>query len=739
MECPFQVRGRIDSVTDQFFEERKQKIYRFMQDGLYVPMKQKEIAAVLQIPREERDELRKILEALTEEGKITVSKRGKYSLSKEIRLTGVFRANLKGFGFVTVEGEDEDIYIREDQTNGAMDKDTVEITLTRAGGGRHREGRVQKIVKRGTARVVGLFQMNPGKNYGFVLPDNQKLFHDIFIPAERSMGAVDGHKVVAELTFYGDEKRKPEGKIVEILGHVNDPGTDILSIVKAYDLPAEFPEKVLNQAARVAKPVSGADMAGRKDIRDWQMVTIDGEDAKDLDDAVSLVKEGDHYILGVHIADVANYVQENSALDREAYERGTSVYLVDRVIPMLPHTLSNGICSLNAGEDRLALSCIMKIDPAGHVIDHEIAETVIHVDRRMSYTAVNKILEDQDPEEREKYRELVPMFERMGELSHIIRERRKKRGSIDFDFPETKMILNEKGEPLELKPYERNTATRLIEDFMLLANETVAEDYYWQELPFLYRTHEAPDEEKIRALATFIHNFGYSMHVGNREIRPGEVQKLLTKVEGTPEEPLIARLALRSMKQARYTEENTGHFGLAANYYTHFTSPIRRYPDLQIHRIIKDHLRGRLNEKKMEHYRSILPEAAKHSSETERRAEEAERETIKLKKAEYMQKRIGKVYEGVISGITKWGMYVELPNTVEGLVHVVSMKDDHYEYDERSYELAGVHTGRRYRLGERIFVRVTGADRLQRTVDFEIAEEGEEDNGEKNRHETDRQ
>ncbi len=726
-------------MTDQLFEERKQKIYRFMQDVLYVPMRQKEIAAVLQIPREEREELRKILEALTEEGKITVSKRGKYSLNKEIRLTGIFRANLKGFGFVTVEGEDEDIYIREDQTNGAMDKDTVEIILTRAGSGRHREGRVRKIVKRGTARVVGLFQMNPGKNYGFVLPDNQKLFHDIFIPAERSMGAADGHKVVAELTFYGDGKKKPEGKIVEILGHVNDPGTDILSIVKAYDLPAEFPEKVLNQAVRVAKPVSPADMAGRKDIRDWQMVTIDGEDAKDLDDAVSLVKEGDHYILGVHIADVANYVQENSALDREAFERGTSVYLADRVIPMLPHTLSNGICSLNAGEDRLALSCIMKIDPAGRVTDHEIAETVIHVDRRMSYTAVNKILEDQDPTEREIYRELVPMFERMGELSHIIRERRKKRGSIDFDFPETKMILNEKGEPLELKPYERNTATRLIEDFMLLANETVAEDYYWQELPFLYRTHEAPDDEKIRALAIFIHNFGYSMHVGNREIRPGEVQKLLTKAEGTPEEPLIARLALRSMKQARYTEDNTGHFGLAAKYYTHFTSPIRRYPDLQIHRIIKDHLRGRMNEKKTEHYRSILPEVAKHSSETERRAEEAERETIKLKKAEYMQKRIGKVYEGVISGITKWGMYVELPNTVEGLVHVVSMKDDHYEYDERNYELAGVRTGRRYRLGERICVRVTGADRLQRTIDFEIAEEGEEDDGKENRHEADRQ
>ena len=736
MGCPFQVRGRIDSVTDQFFEERKQKIYRFMQDGLYVPMKQKEIAAVLQIPREERDELRKILEALTEEGKITVSKRGKYSLSKEIRLTGVFRANLKGFGFVTVEGEDEDIYIREDQTNGAMDKDTVEITLTRAGGGRHREGRVQKIVKRGTARVVGLFQMNPGKNYGFVLPDNQKLFHDIFIPAERSMGAVDGHKVVAELTFYGDEKRKPEGKIVEILGHVNDPGTDILSIVKAYDLPAEFPEKVLNQAARVAKPVSGADMAGRKDIRDWQMVTIDGEDAKDLDDAVSLVKEGDHYILGVHIADVANYVQENSALDREAYERGTSVYLVDRVIPMLPHTLSNGICSLNAGEDRLALSCIMKIDPAGHVIDHEIAETVIHVDRRMSYTAVNKILEDQDPEEREKYRELVPMFERMGELSHIIRERRKKRGSIDFDFPETKMILNEKGEPLELKPYERNTATRLIEDFMLLANETVAEDYYWQELPFLYRTHEQPDSEKIRALAIFINNFGYSMHVGQNEVRPKEIQKLLAKVEGSDEEALISRLALRSMKQARYSPENTGHFGLAANYYTHFTSPIRRYPDLQIHRIIKDSLRGRMNPEKIEHYEKILSEVAKASSELERRADEAERETVRLKKAQYMSRHVGEIYEGVISGLTRWGMYVELKNTVEGLIHVANMTDDHYDYDEGRCLMTGTRTGKTYRLGQRLAVRVIGADVFLRTVDFEIADEGELEDGKDNECET---
>ena len=722
---------------DQTFDKRKKVILDFISDDLYVPMKIKEIAAVLQIPREQRGELKEVLDVLVDEGKISLSKRGKYSKGTAVRLKGTFQANARGFGFVTPEDGTEDVFIPEENITGAFQGDEVEYIITAAPSGRRREGKIVRIISHGVARVVGLYEKS--KSFGFVRPDNQRYLKDIYIPAGKEKGAMTGHKVVVELTSYGGEHMKPEGEIVEIIGHVNDPGTDILSVVMDAGIPSEFSEKVLNQAVRVGKPVSEADRAGRKDLRNWLMVTIDGEDAKDLDDAVSLQIEKGNYILGVHIADVTNYVQENSALDREAYERGTSVYLVDRVIPMLPHTLSNGICSLNAGEDRLALSCIMKIDPAGHVIDHEIAETVIHVDRRMSYTAVNKILEDQDPEEREKYRELVPMFERMGELSHIIRERRKKRGSIDFDFPETKMILNEKGEPLELKPYERNTATRLIEDFMLLANETVAEDYYWQELPFLYRTHEAPDEEKIRALATFIHNFGYSMHVGNREIRPGEVQKLLTKVEGTPEEPLIARLALRSMKQARYTEENTGHFGLAANYYTHFTSPIRRYPDLQIHRIIKDHLRGRLNEKKMEHYRSILPEAAKHSSETERRAEEAERETIKLKKAEYMQKRIGKVYEGVISGITKWGMYVELPNTVEGLVHVVSMKDDHYEYDERSYELAGVHTGRRYRLGERIFVRVTGADRLQRTVDFEIAEEGEEDNGEKNRHETDRQ
>lgn len=714
---------------DKTFEKRKKVIYDLICDDLYTPMKFKELAMLLQVPKERRDELRQILEALESEGKIYLSKRGKYCRGEAKRLTGIFRASLKGFGFVVIEGEEQDIYIAEEDTNTAMDQDEVEVVITREPDGRSREGKIVRIVNRALTKVVGLYQVRKGKSYGFVIPDNQRLSSDIFVPVEYSKGAVDGHKVVVELTSYGDDRRSPEGKVVEIIGHINDPGTDILSIVKGYDLPLEFPEKVLNQAERVAKPVSEADRQGRQDLRDWQMVTIDGEDAKDLDDAVSIAREGDCYILGVHIADVTNYVQENSALDREAFKRGTSVYLVDRVIPMLPHTLSNGICSLNQGEDRLALSCIMKIDEKGRVVDHEIDETVIRVDQRMSYTSVKKILEDHDPKETKKYQELVPMFEEMSRLSKILREHRRIRGSIDFDFPETKMILDEKGRPLELQPYERNVATRMIEDFMLLANETVAEDYYWQELPFVYRTHEAPDEEKIRTLATFINNFGYSMHVGANEVRPKEIQKLLAKVEGSPQEAMISRLALRSMKQAKYTPENSGHFGLAAAYYTHFTSPIRRYPDLQIHRIIKDNIRGRMQEEKIVHYDKILPEVTKHASEMERRAEEAERETVKLKKVEYMQQHLGEIFEGVISSITKWGMYVELPNTVEGLVHVANMRDDHYEYDENRYELIGAHTNKVYKLGQRIWIQVTGADRLLRTIDFEIAEEGEEEDG----------
>ena len=668
------------------FEKRKKVIYDLICDDLYVPMKLKEIAMLLQIPREQRNELKEVLEALEADGKIYVSKKGKYVKGQPQYLKGIFQANLRGFGFVLREDE-EDVFIPEENINGAFQGDEVEFLITKSPEGRRKEGKIVRVVSHGTTKVIGLYEKS--KSFGFVRPDNQRFLKDIYIPAGKEKGAMTGHKVVVELTSYGGENMKPEGKVVEIIGHINDPGTDIMSIVKGYDMPVEFPEKVLNQAERVGKDVSEADMAGRMDLRDWQMVTIDGEDAKDLDDAVSLTEVENGWKLGVHIADVTNYVQEKSALDREALKRGTSVYLADRVIPMLPHKLSNGICSLNAGENRLALSCIMTVDKKGEIVDHVIAETVIRVDQRMSYTSVAKILEAQDEQERQKYEKLVPMFEQMAEVSGLLRERRKKRGAIDFDFPETKMILDEQGRPVELKPYERNVATKMIEDFMLAANETVAEEYFWREIPFLYRTHEAPEEDKVKKLSTFINNFGYHIHMGN-EIRPKEIQKLLEKVEGTPQEALISRLALRSMKQARYTPENAGHFGLAAQYYTHFTSPIRRYPDLQIHRIIKENLRGRLSDDRMAHYEKILQEVATQSSEMERRAEEAERETVKLKKVEYMQDRIGEEFEGVISGITKWGAYVELPNTIEGLVHVVNMKDDHYEYREEQYELVGI-------------------------------------------------
>ena len=703
---------------DQLFEQRKKMIYDFICDEFYVPMKLKELAILLQVPKEQRNELKKVMESLEMEGKIKVSSKGKYMKNEDKPLIGTFTAHMRGFGFVTIEGETEDIFIGEDDINGAFHNDQVEVVITKAPTGKRREGKIIRILSHGTTRLVGYFEKS--KNFGFVIPDNQKFVKDVFVPLERSKGAVTGHKVVVELTKYGGENKKPEGKIVEIIGHVNDPGTDIMSIVKGFDLPTAFPEKVLNQAERVAKDVSEADMAGRLDIRDWQMVTIDGEDAKDLDDAISISKEGDEYKLGVHIADVTNYVQENSALDREAYKRGTSVYLVDRVIPMLPHALSNGICSLNAGVDRLALSCIMTINSKGVVVDHKIAETVVRIDRRMTYTSVKKILEERDAEEITKYEEFVPMFELMEELASILRAKRKQRGSIDFDFPETKMVLDSEGRPIDIKPYDRNVATKIIEDFMLLANETVAEDYFWQELPFVYRTHDIPDEDKIKKLATFIHNFGHSMHIANKEVRPKEIQKLLAKVEGTSEEMLISRLALRSMKQAKYTPENTGHFGLAASYYCHFTSPIRRYPDLQIHRIIKDNLRGRMNEEKVKHYDRILAEVAKNSSERERLAEEAERETIKLKKVEYMEEHLGEEFEGVISSVTKWGIYVELPNTIEGLIHVTNMRDDHYNYVEENYEMVGERTGKTYKLGETVWVRVIGTDFLQRTIDFEL-------------------
>lgn len=718
----------MENMDRSLYEKRKNLICELVNDKFYVPMKEKELAAFMQVRPEEREELKTILNELLMEGRLQISKRGKYSKGEEGGgLVGTFISHPKGFGFVEIEGRSEDLYIPESGVNGAFHQDQVQVELLKGQGGRRQEARIVKILSHGLTKVVGTYQKS--KSFGFVIPDLEKISTDIYIPAEGSKGAVTGHKVVVELTDYGDDKHKPEGRITEILGHVNDPGVDILSIVKGYDLPVEFEEKLLNQAERVGKPVSEADMAGRRDLRSLQMVTIDGEDAKDLDDAVSLTREGENYCLGVHIADVSNYVQENSALDREALNRGTSVYLVDRVIPMLPHTLSNGICSLNQGEDRLALSCLMKVNKKGEVVSYEIAETVICVDRRMSYTAVRKILEEGDPELIQEYEELVPMFQDMQELAAILRKKRRQRGSIDFDFPESKIILDQKGNPVSIEPYERNVATDLIEDFMLLANETVAQHFYWMEVPFLYRTHETPDAEKIEKLATFIHNFGYHIKIktSDHEVHPKEIQKLLASIEGTEEEALIARLALRSMKQAKYSVECTGHFGLACACYCHFTSPIRRYPDLQIHRIIKEQLRGRLMEKRIDHYKEILPEVARQTSRLERRADEAERETDKLKKAQYMKHHIGETLEGIISGITAWGIYVELSNTVEGMIHVARLTGDYYYYKEETFEMVGRDTGRCFKLGQRLKVFVDSVDMVSKSVDFLLAEDDMEE------------
>lgn len=706
----------------ELLEQRKAMLVSLMNEEAYVPMKLKELAILLNVPKEQREELKQVLNLLLAEGKISVSKKGKFGKAEAFALVGVFSGNARGFGFVAIEGQEEDVFIPADRTGGALHGDRVQIVIDSEGRGGRPEGTVVRILEHANETLVGNYEK--GKGYGFVIPDNQRISKDIFIPQGCSQGAVSGHKVMVKIRDFGEKKgKKPEGVITEILGHIHDPGVDILSIVRAYNLPEDFPGAVKNQLKQVPDEVKKDSWAGRKDLRDLPTVTIDGEEAKDLDDAISIERAGDGYRLGVHIADVSHYVQEHTPLDEEAFKRGTSVYLVDRVIPMLPHKLSNGICSLNEGEDRLALSCLMEIDSQGNVTGHEIAETVIRSDRRMTYTAVNAIVTDHDPQVTAEYAEFAEMFLLMKELADILRKKRHARGSIDFDFPESKIVLDEKGKPLEIKAYERNAATRIIEDFMLLANETVAEDYFWQELPFLYRTHDKPDEDRMKRLGTFINNFGYVLRMPGGQVYPKEIQKLLDKVEGTPEELLISRLTLRSMKQAKYTTENTGHFGLAARYYTHFTSPIRRYPDLQIHRIIKESLHGGLTGKRISHYEKILPQVAVQTSALERRADEAERETDKLKKVQYMERFIGQEFEGVISGVTSWGFYVELPNTVEGLVHISELRDDYYVFLEERYELSGEMTGKTYKLGQTIRVQLTGCDRFSKTIDFIPAKE----------------
>jgi ribonuclease R len=746
---------------DQKKKDHKKKfILELLGDPIYKPMRLREIASLLTLDKEQKEELFETLEELCQEGKATVDKKGRYAkvsgkdrkaakkdrAEKKDRYTkkeksenqkyrtgkikgqpaeGTFIGHPKGFGFVELDGEEEDIFIPEEDTATAMHLDKVQIIIKEGQKeGKRKEGVVTRILERGMPEIVGTFQQN--RDYGFVISDNPKFSRDVFISKRESQGAKNGDKVIIKILDYGSKNKSPEGRVTEILGNCKAPGTDILAIVKSFGIPCEFPERVLNQAMRVPDHVLDADRDGRLDLRQIQMVTIDGEDAKDLDDAVSLTKENGIYHLGVHIADVSNYVQGGSALDKEALKRGTSVYLADRVVPMLPERLSNGICSLNQEEDRLALSCLMDIDESGKMVSHQIAETVICVDRRMTYTAVKNILEDTDPEAKETYREFVPMFFLMKELSDILRGSRHHRGSIDFDFPESKIILNDAGKAIDVKPYEANVATRIIEDFMLMANETVAQEYCTEERPFVYRTHETPDPEKIESLLTLLHNQGIKVQKVKEEITPKEIQQILEQIEGLPNEPQISRLTLRTMKQAKYTTECSGHFGLAAKYYCHFTSPIRRYPDLQIHRIIKDNLRGRLERAgKTEHYREILDEVARQSSVCERRAQEAERESDKLKKAEYMSYHLGEEFEGIISGVTGWGMYVELPNTVEGLVHVNTLRDDYYIFDQENYVLRGEMSRKEYRLGQKIRVRVEDADPMQKTVDFVLAEEPE--------------
>ena len=744
-------------------DKRKKFILELMGDPVYKPMRLREMASLLGLSKEEKRELWQVLDELEQEGKAQQDKKGRYSkvsgkkkknksrekdlkavkewnggkektwvkkrqtenhfqadLADMPRYEGTFIGHSKGFGFVETEELEEDIFIPEENTGTAMHQDRVVVVVTREPEeGKRREGAVVKILERGTTQIVGTYQNN--RDYGFVLSDNPRFSKDIFIPKKDSKGVRDGDKVVVQITDYGTKNKSPEGKVIEDLGSMKAPGTDILAIVKSFGIPSEFPDKVLRQAERVPDHVLDADRDGRLDLTHLQTVTIDGEDAKDLDDAISLTKEGDIYHLGVHIADVSNYVQGGSALDREALKRGTSVYLADRVVPMLPVRLSNGICSLNQGQDRLTLSCLLDIDSSGKRISYQIAETVIRVDERMSYTDVKNILEDTDPQAKERYAPLIPMFFLMKELSGIIRESRHHRGSIDFDFPESKIILNAAGRAIDVKPYEANVATRIIEDFMLMANETVAEEYCKDGKPFVYRTHDNPDPEKVESLLTLLRNQGVAVQKMGQEITPKEIQQILEQIQGLENEPQISRLTLRTMKQARYTTQCSGHFGLAAKYYCHFTSPIRRYPDLQIHRIIKDNLRGRLiREGRTEHYQEILEDVAQQSSACERRADEAERESDKLKKAEYMSYHLGEEYEGIISGVTGWGFYVELPNTVEGLVHVNTLRDDYYTFDKETYELRGDMTRKVYRLGQKVKVRVADADTFLKTVDFTV-------------------
>ena len=672
---------------------------------------------------EEFKDLVKTLNVMEEEGLLVRTRSNRYGLPEKMNLIrGRVQGHAKGFAFIIPEdpGMGKDVYVAQGDLNGAMNRDTVLVRLQPNSRGERPEGVIVRIIERGTTRVVGTFTSS--EHYGFVIPDDKRVPNDIFIAKENMNGAAEGHKVVVEITKYPEDRKNAEGIVVQILGHKNDPGVDILSIIHKYGIPTEFPEEVVEQATNVPDSISEEDLKGRRDLRDWTIVTIDGEDAKDLDDAVNVIKlDNGNFQLGVHIADVSHYVKDGSPLDEEALERGTSVYLVDRVIPMIPHRLSNGICSLNPRVDRLTISCLMEITPTGKVVEHEIFPSVIKTTARMTYNNVRKILQREDEDVLEEYKEHLSFFDLMGELANILTEKRRERGAIDFDFTEAKILVDESGHPTDVVIRERSVAERLIEEFMLAANETIAEHFHWMDIPFLYRIHDDPDPSKLERFFKFAVNFGYVVKGSTDSIHPKTLQSLLEEVKGEPEEAVISTVMLRSMQQAKYNPESIGHFGLATEFYTHFTSPIRRYPDLIVHRLIRTYLFDKKTDAKtQQHWDARLDEIAKHTSDMERRSVDAERETDDLKKAEFMLDKVGEEFEGVISSVTNFGLFVELPNTIEGLVHISFLSDDYYHYVEEHMALIGERTGNVFRIGDQITVRVQNVNLDERAIDFEV-------------------
>jgi len=707
-------------------EQRSQLMERlmtFMRDEAYKPLTVQELEEAFEITEaDEFKELVKALVSMEEQGLVVRTRSNRYGVPEKMNLIrGKVTGHSKGFAFVVPEDPTlDDIFIPPSELKNAMHGDTVLVRVSSQTSGARKEGTIVRIIERGVTEIVGTY--TESKNFGFVIPDDKKIVNDIFIPNHATNGAVEGHKVVVRLTTYPEGRISAEGEVIKILGHKNDPGVDILSVIHKHGLPMQFPEEVVAHANNVPDTISEEDFKGRRDLRDQMIVTIDGADAKDLDDAVTVTKlENGNYKLGVHIADVSHYVTEGSPIDREAYERGTSVYLVDRVIPMIPHRLSNGICSLNPRVDRLTLSCEMEVNEHGEVVSHEIFQSVIRTTERMIYSDVNKILVDKDEELRKRYEPLVPMFELMAELADILRNKRMKRGAIDFDFKEAKILVDDEGKPYDVVLRERSVAERLIEEFMLLANETVAEHFHWMNVPFVYRVHEDPKPEKLQRFLEFITNFGYVVKGTGNQIHPRALQEILDAVRGEPEEMVVSTVMLRSMKQARYDAESLGHYGLSTDFYTHFTSPIRRYPDLIVHRLIRTYLiNGQLDNGIQEKWAEKLPDIAEHTSNMERRAVEAERETDDLKKTEFMEDKIGMEFDGIISSVTSFGLFVELPNTIEGLVHVSYLTDDYYRYDERSYAMIGERTGKIFRIGDEITVRVINVNKDERIVDFEV-------------------